>query len=90
MAKFLPWAEFGPSSSSDLQLLPLRFERLDANRYLVANLVGDALLLSTGELGRIAALDLKPGVRAGGGARWPSQHRARAGEAAKTWPKTDR
>jgi uncharacterized protein len=61
MAKFLPWAEFAPSSPGDLQLLPLRFERLGTDRYLSANLVGNALLLSADELGRVASLDLTPG-----------------------------
>src|SRR5690348_9063020 len=61
MAKFLPQAAFAPSAPSDLELLPLRFERLDDNRYLATNLVGDALLLSAVELRRVAALELTPG-----------------------------
>jgi len=61
MAKFLPEAEFSPASPRDLQLLPLRFEKLDANRYLVANLVGDVLLMSADELERITLLDVTPG-----------------------------
>jgi uncharacterized protein len=61
MAKFLPSVEFAPDSNSDLQLLPLRFERLTDHRFLVANLVGDVLLLSANELDRITRLDVAPG-----------------------------
>jgi His-Xaa-Ser system radical SAM maturase HxsB len=61
MAKFQPEAEFAPGAAGDLQLLPLRFERLDGDRYLVTNLVGDALPLSAGELDLITSLDVKPG-----------------------------
>ncbi len=61
MAKFLSEVEFAPGSIDDLQLLPLRFERLDADHYLVANLVGDALLLSADELDRITSLNLTAG-----------------------------
>jgi uncharacterized protein len=61
MAKFLPMAEFASASTNDLQLLPLRFERLDRDRYLVANLVGDALFLSPSELERITSLAVTPG-----------------------------
>ncbi len=46
---------------TDLQLLPLRFERLDADRCLATNVVGDALLLSRPELERLVSLDLAPG-----------------------------
>jgi uncharacterized protein len=60
MTRFLPESEFA-GSSADLQLLPLRFERLNADRFLVANLVGDVLLLSADELGRITSLDVRPG-----------------------------
>jgi uncharacterized protein len=58
MAKFLPEAEFTPGPTGDLQLLPLRFERLDANRFLVANLVGDALFMSASELDRVTSLNV--------------------------------
>lgn len=61
MAKFLPEAEFASGQIADLQLLPLRFERLYPNRYLVANLVGDALLVSADELDRITSLNLTAG-----------------------------
>jgi His-Xaa-Ser system radical SAM maturase HxsB len=61
MAKFLPEADFFPTLTSDLQLLPLRFERLDSDRFLVANFVGDALFASANELDRITALDVTPG-----------------------------
>lgn len=61
MAKFLSEAAFAPSASDELQLLPLRFERLNANRYLVANLVGDALFLSADELDRLTSLAVTAG-----------------------------
>jgi uncharacterized protein len=61
MARFLPEAEFAPDSTKDLQLLPLRFERLNDDQFLVANLVGDALLLSADELDRITSLRAAPG-----------------------------
>jgi His-Xaa-Ser system radical SAM maturase HxsB len=61
MAKFLPNAAFAPRSASDLQLLPLRFERLSADRYLATNLVGDALFLSANELDRVISLSVVPG-----------------------------
>jgi uncharacterized protein len=61
LAKFLPDAAFSHNSADDLQLLPLRFERLDPDRYLVANMVGDGLLLSGDELNRVTSLDLAAG-----------------------------
>lgn len=59
MARFQGTSAFAPAT--DLQLLPLRFERISENRYVVNNLVGDALLLTRQELDRVAALDLTPG-----------------------------
>lgn len=59
MARFQGASAFAPAT--DLQLLPLRFERLRSDRYVVNNLVGDALLLTRQELDRIVALDLVPG-----------------------------
>lgn len=61
MAKFLAEAAFAPGSAEGLQLLPLRFERLGADRYLVANLVGDGLLLSADELNRVTSLNVVAG-----------------------------
>jgi uncharacterized protein len=61
LAKFLLEAAFSHDSADDLQLLPLRFERLDPDRYLVANMVGDGLLLSGDELNRVTSLDLTAG-----------------------------
>src|SRR5438552_9874492 len=46
---------------TELRLLPLRFERLGANRFLVANLVGDLLLLNGEELDRVVSLAIAPG-----------------------------
>ena len=57
--RFKGASSFAPTT--DLQLLPLRFERVGGNRYVVNNLVGDALLLSRPELDRVVALDLAPG-----------------------------
>jgi uncharacterized protein len=59
MAAFREASAFAPAT--DLQLLPLRFERLEGARYLVSNLVGDALLLTRQELDRIVSLNLVPG-----------------------------
>ena len=43
MTRFLAEAEFGHGTTTELRLLPLRFERLNADRFLVANVVGDVL-----------------------------------------------
>lgn len=59
MAGFRDAAAFRPANN--LQLLPLRFEQLRADRYLVNNFVGDGLLLTRKELDRIVSLDLAPG-----------------------------
>jgi His-Xaa-Ser system radical SAM maturase HxsB len=61
MAGFQAAAAFAPGRIKDLQVLPLRFERLGTNRFLVANLVGDLLLLTREELERVVSLDIKPG-----------------------------
>src|SRR5439155_26256240 len=52
---------FAPDAATELQLLPLRFERLGGNRFLVANLVGDLLLFSGEELDRVVSLAIAPG-----------------------------
>src|SRR5208282_6724024 len=59
MVGFRDAAAFTPPT--DLQLLPLRFQRLRPDRYLVNNFVGDGLLLTRHELDRIVSLDLIPG-----------------------------
>ena len=61
MAGFQEAAAFAPDTAIGLRLLPLRFERLGANRFLVANLVGDLLLLTGEELDRVVSLDVRPG-----------------------------
>jgi uncharacterized protein len=61
MASFQAAAEFAPTDASDLRLLPLRFERLGSNRFLVGNLVGDLLLLTAEELERVVSLAIRPG-----------------------------
>jgi uncharacterized protein len=61
MSHFLGPDMFAPSRGDALQLLPLRFERLQPGRVAAANLVGDVLLLSDEELRRIVALQLRPG-----------------------------
>jgi len=45
----------------DLQLLPLRFERLRRERYFVSNIVGEGMLLNRQQLERLVSLDLSPG-----------------------------
>jgi His-Xaa-Ser system radical SAM maturase HxsB len=59
MARFQPPAAFAPAS--ELQLLPLRFERLEDDRFAVANLVGELVLLNGHDLQRITSLALAPG-----------------------------
>jgi His-Xaa-Ser system radical SAM maturase HxsB len=49
------------SQTDGLQLLPLRFEQLRPDRYLVNNFVGEGLLLTRRELDRVVGLDLSPG-----------------------------
>jgi His-Xaa-Ser system radical SAM maturase HxsB len=61
MASFQAAAAFVPDAATELQLLPLRFERLGANRFLVANLVGDFLLLNGEQLDRVVSLAITPG-----------------------------
>jgi His-Xaa-Ser system radical SAM maturase HxsB len=61
MAGFQAAATFAPDATTGLQLLPLRFERLGTERFLVANVVGDLLLLTRQELERVVSLDIKPG-----------------------------
>lgn len=61
MGKFSPPAAYAPASRGELHLLPMRFEPLAGDRYIVANFVGDVLLASRAELERIVALDLAPG-----------------------------
>jgi His-Xaa-Ser system radical SAM maturase HxsB len=60
MAGFAPPRAFSPESSA-LQLLPIRFERIDADRFIVGNMVGDLAEMTQLELDRLCALDLKPG-----------------------------
>ena len=61
MTSFQGPATFAPNAATELQLLPLRFERLGANRFLVANFVGDLLLLNEEELDRTVSLEIAPG-----------------------------
>lgn len=60
MAGFAHPDSFLPAASA-LRLLPIRFERLDADRFLVGNMVGDMTELTEVELNRLSALDLVPG-----------------------------
>jgi uncharacterized protein len=61
MAGFQVAADFAPAAATDLRLLPLRFERLGSERFLVANIVGDLLLLTGEELERVVSLAIRPG-----------------------------
>ena len=66
MAGFREAAAFAPTT--DLQLLPLRFERLRPDSYFVSNLVGEGLLLNREQLDRVVSLDISRGdglLRAG-------------------------
>ena len=60
MAGFAPADSFLPVASA-IQLLPIRFERLGEDRFLVGNLVGDMTEMTQAELDRLCALDLAPG-----------------------------
>ncbi len=60
MARFAAPTSFSPEAST-LQLLPIRFERLGADRLLVGNMVGDLTEMTEAELDRLCALDLAPG-----------------------------
>jgi His-Xaa-Ser system radical SAM maturase HxsB len=61
MSKFEAAARFSPASKAELQLLPLRFEKIDNNRYCVSDIVGDFLMVDTDELHRLTSLDISPG-----------------------------
>ena len=60
MAGFSSPGSFHPETSA-LQLLPIRFERLGTDRFLVGNAVGDMEEMTAAELDRLCALDLTPG-----------------------------
>jgi His-Xaa-Ser system radical SAM maturase HxsB len=60
LARFAPPDFFSPSAST-LQLLPIRFQRLGADRFLVGNMVGDLMEMTQAEVDRLCALDLAPG-----------------------------
>ncbi|WP_458316422.1 His-Xaa-Ser system radical SAM maturase HxsB [Mycolicibacterium brisbanense] len=51
---------FRPEASA-LQLLPIRFERIDSDRFLVGNMVGDMAEMTASELDRLCTLNLTPG-----------------------------
>src|SRR5712664_3039297 len=59
MSRFQPAETFHPEADT-LQLLPLRFERTGKN-YLVSNMVGDFIRLSSDELTRLVDLRIHPG-----------------------------
>lgn len=59
MARFQPPEGFHPTEGS-LELLPFRFERTEG-RYLVSNIVGDFIRLSSDELTRVVELRVRPG-----------------------------
>ncbi|KQW22831.1 His-Xaa-Ser system radical SAM maturase HxsB [Afipia sp. Root123D2] len=60
MARFLASEAFS-AASDELMLLPFNLERTGANQYLVANLVGDFIRLTEGELNKLVDLEIKPG-----------------------------
>lgn len=60
MSRFLP-AEAYAANPAELRLLPLNFERLAADRFLVGNVVGDIVSMTADELGRLSRLELRPG-----------------------------
>jgi uncharacterized protein len=60
MTRFLP-AESFQALGDRLELLPFRFERAEANSYLVSNMVGEFIRLQPNELERLVELQLIPG-----------------------------
>ena len=60
MSRFVDVQHFG-APDRGVQLLPFRFERTAAGRYLVSNIVGDFIRLSEEELNRIVDLRVAPG-----------------------------
>jgi His-Xaa-Ser system radical SAM maturase HxsB len=60
MSGFASPAAFVPEPAA-LRLLPIRFERLGADRFLVGNMVGDMTEMTAAELERLCARDLVPG-----------------------------
>ena len=60
MSRFFPPGEFH-GTETPLQLMPLRFERMTPNEYLVSNMVGDFIRLSADEFQRLVELQVKPG-----------------------------
>jgi uncharacterized protein len=60
MTRFESPEHFSPTQAA-LELLPFRFERLDADRFLVSNMVGDFVTLSRSELEQLVDLRLAPG-----------------------------
>src|SRR3954454_25233510 len=60
MARFLSPETFR-AATEDLSLLPFNFERTGANQYLVANMIGDFIRLTEGELSRLVDLEVRPG-----------------------------
>lgn len=60
MAGFASPDSFFPETSA-LQLLPIRFERLESDRFLVGNLAGDLAEMTALELDRLCSLELTPG-----------------------------
>ena len=59
MAKFRGPDAFA-HATTDLELLPIRFERLDDGRVIVANMIGDMAIMESDEMERIVRLDLPP------------------------------
>ena len=60
MSRFSNLENFS-AASGDLSLLPFNFERVGANQYLVANMVGDFVRLSIEEMERLVDLQIRPG-----------------------------
>jgi uncharacterized protein len=60
MAGFHPASTFA-AEPGQLSLLPFSFERLEADRFIVSNIVGDLMTVSGEELRRLSSLDLAPG-----------------------------
>jgi len=60
MARFLPPEAFS-AAPDGLSLLPFNLERTGTDQYLVANMVGDFVRLTSDELNRLIDLQVRPG-----------------------------
>ena len=73
MAGFASPDSFCPETSA-LQLLPIRFERLGADRFLVGNIVGDMAEMTARSISRLATASTSVHSRSFSSGRSSSAH----------------